>query len=254
VWSLATAAAIELNLSVEPERASLAAAALRADFGSPLLAAPAFARLATAAALRSHRADQLSSWFDGEINDAATAKRARKAVELALERVRLAAAARNGPEIDTAVRQVNRLLFSTKWAGDGRSQPPDLTLRLSLMESELVEAGLRPASGVVILRTSYKTLPEDSLLRAEAAWHTARLGRHTSRYLQGDEDLELAIPLWRKLGMRERAATAAWWIALDASGKRARRHAEIALELVRQLGNSALTAEIEAWLAAHPDN
>ncbi len=156
---------------------------------------------------------------------------------------------------DASLRRANRVQYANDRGNDGR-RPLDFGLRLSLLASELTEHGLRPDDSSAILRSTYQTLPDDSLLRAEAAWRYARATRKTSRYLIGDEDLELAIPLWRRLGLTERAATAAWWIAERAitSTKRARGNAELALALFRQLGDAAHAGEVEAWLAAHPED
>lgn len=151
-----------------------------------------------------------------------------------------------------AIKSAERLFYSATWNHAGRAMPAELALRFAFLESDLAEAGLISADSATFSRSTYQPLPGDSLLRAEAAWRYARLGRETSRYLRGDEDLELAIPLWRATGELERAATAAWWIAQDelTSRARAEQHAQLALELYRGLGEAARVAEIEAWQLA----
>jgi serine/threonine protein kinase len=278
---LVVAAALELDVPL-PARAAAKVAARRS---ARLDATAAMARV-RAEAVRAEGND-LTAWFEATIAAATEAHRAREAAELALEQARLAVAAAittavplapdaapiepatapaspgsmppadrataTSPHLEAAVaaiKRADRLLFSPTWTSGGRDKAADLALRASLLSADLVEAGLSPATWVIVTRSQYQWLPKDSLLRAEAAWHYASLGKKTSRYLQGEEDLELAIPVWRTIGRLDRAALAAWWIARDQATPRAdtRDKAQLALELFRQLGDQARVDEIEAWL------
>lgn len=275
VWSLAVASAVALDEPVS-EAMARQAAELRAA-GRDVSAADIRLRAAAAATLPGD--DQRYGWLASSIETADAQGRHREAAELALEharrRVAAAVAAATPPSgipqatagslaeaaeaAEAALRRVTSLLLRN-WSPDARRTALELSLRLALLESELFERGLRTGTSTSspLTRSLYQSLPGDSLLRADAAWRHALHGR-SSRYLTNDEDLELAIPLWQKLGQRERAATAAWWIASRAitGKKRARQHAQLALELYRQLGESnhaeAISA-VEDWLAATPQD
>ncbi len=285
-WLEAVAATLALDLEVPSQILLEAAAAI-----SPGTDATAGMVRIRAAAARAE-GKELNAWFDAALQAAGEKHRAREVAELAIERARIAVASAlataapidgastgepssepsreapgplkpappraTSPGLEaavTAIRRAERIFFSPAWTSDGYNKFTELSLRVSLLEAELVDAGLVSASQVVLVRSQYQTLPVDSLLRAEAAWRYAQLGRQTSRYLQGGEDLEQALEVWKFTGEHERAATAAWWLAQSTMTRRddAKKYAELAKELFRQLDDPKRLEEIEAWQRARGD-
>lgn len=253
----ALGAALELGAPLPPQVLRTAAAALatappRAWWGVGPSLPELRGRLRARAALEAGLADL--GWLEREVAAELEGQRVLEAAWLALE-----LASRGGADPELAPRALRRgrgALFNGSWPGTPSRPPARPMLAAALAELALIDAGALQREGLLFARSSFEQLPADSLQRAEAAWLLASHSRTNPSYLQAEEELEVAIPLWQALGAEERAATVAWWIAQASPypRPRARRHAELARAAFHRRNEQALVADIDAWLAANPAN
>lgn len=251
----ALGAALELGAPLAPEVLRAAELALAADsppawWGMGPSLPELRGRLRARAALEAGLADL--GWLEREMDALVERGRTLEATWLAVE---LATRSGAAPELaQRALRKGRGLLFGGSWPGVPSRAPARPLLAAVRAELAMIAAGDLPRDGLLFARSWFEQLPVDSLSRAEAAWLMASSARTSSGYLQAEEELEVAIPLWQKLGADERVATVAWWIAQASPypRPRARRHAELARELFQRREEHAVVAEIDTWLAANP--
>lgn len=251
----ALGAALELGAPLPPEVLRAAELALAADstpawWGLGPSLPELRGRLRARAAIAAGVADP--DWLEREMAAAVERGRTLEATWLAIE---LATRSSADPELaQRALRKGRGLLFGGSWPGVPSRAPARPLLVAVRAELAMIAAGDLPRDGLLFARSWFEQLPADSLSRAEAAWLMASSSRTSSGYLQAEDELEVAIPLWQKLGADERVATVAWWIAQASPypRPRARRHAELARELFQRRDEHAVVAEIDAWLAANP--
>ncbi len=251
----ALGAALELGAPLDPEVLRAAELALTADsppawWGMGPSLPELRGRLRARAALEAGVADP--GWLERELAALVERGRTLEATWLAVE---LATRSGAAPELaQGALRKGRGLLFGASWPGVPSRAPARPLLAAVRAELALIAAGNLPRDGLLFARSWFEQLPADSLSRAEAAWLMASSARTSSSYLQAEDELEVAIPLWQKLGADERVATVAWWIAQASPypRPRARRHAELARELFQRREEHAVVAEIDTWLAANP--